>query len=168
MTETNISQETLNLLLVGRCDVELDTKRRIQLPAKWRDELPSVRQFMLVATETDDDKWACLKLLPISVYSDFYLSKINSLKVEDPNRAARMQAYLDDREEKVSLDSAGRIMLPAKLLKKVGIEEKSDSNPDGGKVALVGQHDRIAIWNPKKLALDKEKQQIAPEDKLIF
>jgi MraZ protein len=124
----------------------VDEKRRLAIPAKWRPRSEAF-EFTLV-------------LFPSQVLSgQHYLLGLTPEIIQDLKRKLREQSiangeaeslrrYLGINAENVSLDKAGRIVLPEQLAKGAGISEKA---------TLVGTWDRFEIWNPD--AFEEAKKQ---------
>lgn len=78
----------------------------------------------------------CLLIYPEPIWEEIE-DKINALGNAHP-RARMMQRRLIGLSESVDLDSTGRILLPARLRKKAGIDRK---------VILIGQGRKFELWD---------------------
>ncbi|HLU87292.1 MAG TPA: division/cell wall cluster transcriptional repressor MraZ [Taishania sp.] len=122
--------------LVGEYEVKLDAKGRFLFPAGLRKQLPatSPNDFMLNKGFED-----CLTLYPMCEWEKLSakLSKMNLFKPKN-----RMFYRLFHQGAKqVSLDNAGRILIPVAHAERVGIEQE---------VMLIAYNDRIEIWDKAK------------------
>ena len=122
--------------LVGEFEVRLDSKGRFLFPSGLRKQLPvsSQRDFMLNKGFED-----CLTLYPLSDWERISerLSKMNLFKPKN-----RMFYRLFHQGAKqISLDNAGRILIPTTHMLRVGLEQD---------VMLIAYNDRIEIWDKAK------------------
>ncbi len=122
--------------LVGEFEVRLDSKGRFLFPSGLRKQLPvsSQRDFMLNKGFED-----CLTLYPLSDWERISekLSKMNLFKPKN-----RMFYRLFHQGAKqISLDNAGRILVPTTHMQRVGLEQD---------VMLIAYNDRIEIWDKAK------------------
>ena len=122
--------------LVGEFEVKMDAKGRFLFPSGLRKQLPpaSQRDFMLNKGFEE-----CLTLYPMTEWEKISekLSKMNLFKPKN-----RMFYRLFHQGAKiVSLDNAGRILIPTTHMERVGL------NSD---VMLIAYNDRIEIWDKQK------------------
>lgn len=122
--------------LVGEFEVRLDSKGRFLFPSGLRKQLPvsSQRDFMLNKGFED-----CLTLYPLPDWERISekLSKMNLFKPKN-----RMFYRLFHQGAKqISLDNAGRILVPTTHMQRVGLEQD---------VMLIAYNDRIEIWDKAK------------------
>lgn len=118
----------------GNNEINLDTKGRMAIPARYRDALMSQCEGSLVVTIDIKDK--CLFIYPLPEWE----------KIEDQiaamptfNETTRLlQRLLIGYARDVELDGNGRILVPAELRKHAGIEKKA---------MLVGQRHRFELWS---------------------
>ena len=105
----------------------IDTKNRIFIPAKLREDLGET--FVVVK----DVRSACLKVYSQTGW-EAYLEPI--LK-QNRNLKERVLRFLSSSMAQVSPDSQGRITLPKELVEYAGIE---------GSAVVVGCFDYAEIW----------------------
>jgi len=122
--------------LVGEYEVKLDAKGRFLFPAGLRKQLPatSPNDFMLNKGFEE-----CLTLYPLIEWEKLSekLSKMNLFKPKN-----RMFYRLFHQGAKqVSLDAAGRVLIPVAHADRVGIEQEA---------MLIAYNDRIEIWDKAK------------------
>lgn len=118
----------------GNNEINLDTKGRIAVPARYRDALMSQCGGSLVVTIDIKDR--CLIIYPIPEWEKIE-NKIASLpSFNDTTR--RMQRLLIGNAREVELDSAGRINVPPELRKYAEIDKRA---------VLVGQRHRFELWS---------------------
>lgn len=133
----------------SRYDNVVDEKRRIQIPAKWREE--GETEFMLILWPNGADKDACLMVLPPPAAGRLK-DKVNGLPFGDP-QAEALRRFLGRKSDTVKSDKMGRITLPEPMALAADI---------GTKAVLVGMFDRFQIWSPTKYSTDV----VAAEDAL--
>ena len=122
--------------LVGEFEVKMDEKGRFLFPSGLRKQLPAVSQRDFMLNKGFED---CLTLYPLGDWEKISekLSKMNLFK---PNN--RMFYRLFHQGAKlVSLDNAGRILVPTSHMERVGLQQD---------VMLIAYNDRIEIWDKQK------------------
>lgn len=118
----------------GNNEINLDTKGRIAIPARYRDALMIQCAGALIATIDVRDK--CLNIYPLPEWEKIE-SQISALPNFD-EAARRMQRLLIGFARDVELDGAGRINIPPELRKYAEIDKKA---------VLVGQRHRFELWS---------------------
>lgn len=130
----------------GQAERSVDSKGRMAIPAKMRGELPPEARGTFTATRGIE---TCVVLYPQNRWQEMEeeLMDLNMFQ-----RKARMFVRTIVRwAEEVSLDSQGRVVLPRRLQEFAGID---------GEVVVIGQLDRIEIWDPATLDnLDEEQEE---------
>jgi len=116
----------------GSTSLSIDSKGRVAMPKFHRERLLANYTGGLVVTFDAP----CLLIYPEPVWEEIE-DKINALGNAHP-RARMMQRRLIGLSESVDLDSTGRILLPARLRKKAGIDRK---------VVLMGQGKKFELWD---------------------
>lgn len=120
----------------GINSVVLDTKGRMAMPARYRDQLQNDRVSQLVVTI--DTESPCLLLYPIPEW-ELIEQKLQTLP--SFNRAARrIQRLLIGHATELELDGNGRLLVPP-LLRTYAKLDKS--------VMLVGQGKKFELWDEK-------------------
>jgi division/cell wall cluster transcriptional repressor MraZ len=152
---------------------ELDEKRRIQVPTKWRKigEVPNIvmrkgqpvaegtkegvvqMEMVLTLIRASKDNSACITAIPLSVF-ERYTQKIDTFDLLDPV-AEKLRRFIGTRSEQVTMDTQGRITIPSWMLERVGIEAKSGAGTVSNKVVLVGEVDRFSIWSKEAYDADE-------------
>ncbi len=117
----------------GVTTLSLDTKGRLTIPSRYRDELSSQGDGRVVVT-VDPSK--CLLLFPLPEWEPIE-KKLNSLSSFNPQTRS-LQRLLVGNAADLELDAAGRILLPP-MLREFAVLDKS--------VVLVGQGTKFEIWN---------------------
>ncbi len=118
----------------GVTSLNLDTKGRMAMPAKYRDRLQDLCGGQLVITVDRDDR--CLLVYPLPEWEEIErkLAKLPSLN----KQTRRLQRLLIGHATECELDSAGRILLPPKLREYAGLDKQ---------VMLLGQVNKFELWD---------------------
>lgn len=122
--------------LVGEYEVKLDNKGRFMFPAHLRKQLSPAAQENFMLNKGFED---CLTLYPMNEWEKLSekLSKLNLFKPKN-----RMFYRLFHQGAKnISLDSAGRILIPVAHLERVGLDKEA---------MIIAYNDRIEIWDKSK------------------
>jgi MraZ protein len=131
-----------------RYDHGVDSKRRVQVPAKWRPaaEEPEYK-LRLLLWQPVGQKAPCLLGLPPDQWQRLR-AKIAGMNLSD-RAAQEKREWIAANCDVVTLDSAGRICLPKELAEAAGI---------GDKVVLQGMTEYFAIWSDTNYALEHPKK----------
>lgn len=128
-------------MLIGEYIHTLDPKKRLSLPVKFRKKLGK----KLVLTHGLDN---CLFLYPVSEWEKVS-NKLSELGVGQADTRSFNRFMLAGATE-TSIDKSGRILIPDFLKDFAGLKDK---------VAVIGVHSRIEIWDEKKWQNYKGKIQ---------
>ena len=112
----------------GNYNHTIDTKGRLIVPAKFREQLGEA----FVITNGND---GCLAIYTNEAWETF-LGKIMSMPAGKNKRT--LERYFAASSETVEVDKQGRILVPASLREKAGLEKD---------VVLAGVIDKIEIWD---------------------
>ena len=120
------------LMFMGEYNHTIDTKGRLIIPSKFRDELGD--EF--VVTKGLD---GCLFVFPNQAWQEFE-EKLRALPLT--NKSARQfSRFFVAGATPCELDKQGRILLPATLREFAGLDKE---------VVLTGMLNRIEIWSKDK------------------
>lgn len=120
----------------GSSYLNVNAGGRIAIPTKYRDEIVSDdHKGKMVLTAHHKDK--CLVLYPESKYDDVK-QQIKSMK--NKAQASMLKSFIIGHAEHTEMDGQGRIMIPAPLRKRAGIEKD---------VVLVGQDEIFLLWDER-------------------
>ena len=120
-------------MLGGVSTLSLDSKGRLAIPARHRETLCADFGDRLVVTL---ESLNCLLVYPQKTWLPV-AEKIAALPANNP-AALRYQRLLLGHAETLEMDSAGRVLLPAKLRQMTGLDKK---------VVLVGMGRRFELWD---------------------
>ena len=146
---------------IGEYAYSLDSKGRVNIPAKFRQSLSTDSQNTFVITRGLDP---CIWVYPLEQWKEIEnnLRNLSSVKnihrtfVRDTARYASPSTY----------DKQGRITLTPSLTDYAGLEKD---------VLIIGMINKIEIWNPNTLKIvDQQNLEIEPDayddlaDKIIL
>ena len=122
---------------IGEHAYSLDSKGRINIPAKFRQSLSSKSEKTFVTTRGID---SCIWVYPLSQWKEIEselrnlssLSNIHRAFVRNTARYAAPSTY----------DKQGRITLSPSLIEYAGL---------GKEVLIIGMVNKMEVWNPKYL-----------------
>ena len=131
--------------MTGTYEHSINTKGRLFIPAKLREELGSPF-YLAMGIDT------CLAVYPMSTWNKF-TEKFASL----PMTQSKVMRPLFANAVKCEPDSQGRIVVPPKLRKYAKLEKD---------VVILGVHDRAEIWSAP-LWYESE-EEMTPEKMAAF
>lgn len=121
----------------GVTNLNLDSKNRIAIPAKYRDVLQEEFSGRLVVTL---ESARCLLIYTEETWNTVR-EKIQNLPNSVHPLVKSYQRLVLGHAENLEIDKAGRILLPATLRSMVGFEHE---------LSLVGMGDKFELWNKAK------------------
>ncbi|HLV32953.1 MAG TPA: division/cell wall cluster transcriptional repressor MraZ [Chitinispirillaceae bacterium] len=120
---------------LGKFDYSVDSKGRVNIPAKFRKALrPEAGDVFVICRAPD----GCIRAYPNDLW-EHYEAEINSRPETKEN--SRLKRLIFNSVTDSTLDSQGRITLTPALLAIAGIKKE---------VVLVGQSRYIEIWEPTR------------------
>lgn len=119
-------------MFIGQYTYNLDSKRRLAIPAKFRNLLGK----KAVITRGLDN---CLFLYPVKEWEKL-AQKLSQLPISQADARGFARIMLAGATD-VTIDSLGRILIPDYLTKYAGLNKK---------VVIAGLFNRIEIWDEKK------------------
>jgi MraZ protein len=119
-------------MLIGEYTHNIDAKKRLSLPSKWRKELGE----SVVVTRGLDN---CLFVYPLKEWGKI-TEKIGALPLGQADTRGFNRFFLSGAVE-AEVDSVGRILVPDFLKEFAGLTSK---------VVLAGIHDRVEMWDEKR------------------
>ena len=129
---------TLNISFTGEYHNSLDTKNRLNIPAKFRKVLDPVNNRTFVITRGFDK---CLVLYPLEDWSkvERQLSRLSSIRGRHRSFVRSVTRYATS----VQYDSQGRVQISESLLGYSGINKE---------VAVIGMINKIELWDPNTIS----------------
>lgn len=136
----------------GVTHLALDNKGRLAIPAKHRDSLASDGDGRIVLTA---DPSHCLLLYPLAAWEPIQqrLMALSSFN----ERIRALQRLLVGHADDVTLDSAGRILVPPALRQYATLDKH---------VVLVGQGNKFELWDQSQWLQRTEQAVLLPSDGL--
>ena len=118
----------------GATLVNLDSKGRLSVPTRYRDQLNESASGQMVCTI--DINHACLLLYPLPEWEiiEQKLSRLSSMNPQE----RRVQRLLLGHASECQMDSAGRLLIAPVLRQHAGLTKE---------VMLVGQFNKFELWN---------------------
>jgi MraZ protein len=128
-------------VFTGQHERIIDDKNRLQLPSQFRAAIDAKREGAILYVALGEDR-GTLSIFTEGGFEEL-ASRIETEFMTGPeSRRFELQFY--GLTSRVELDKQGRFVVPDRLLKKARL---------GPEVYLVGQKNRIGIWN--RAALDQ-------------
>jgi len=119
--------------------LNLDSKGRLAIPTRYRDELVRAAQGHVVITVNPVDQDHCLLLYPLPEWEEIERKLV---KLPTLNAATRrLQRLLIGHATELELDGNGRILLPPPLREFATLDKA---------VVLIGQGNKFEIWDEAK------------------
>jgi MraZ protein len=118
-------------MFIGQHQFALDSKSRLTIPSKYREELAPT----LVVTRHPGER--CLIAMPMAEWIHF-TEKLNNLPMVDTD-SALLRRMIYSGAEDLKLDGQGRVLLSQRLRDFAHITTE---------VLIAGMGPRIEIWNP--------------------
>ena len=131
-------------LFKGIHNLSLDSKGRLGIPVKYRDNIIGLVKGAMVITIDTEEK--CLLLYPSNFWSKIQ-DKISKLPSFNKN-ARRIQRLLVGHAEDIDVDSNGRILISKPLREYASLSKK---------VILIGQGEKFEIWDQGTWSQNVEK-----------
>ncbi len=122
---------------VGEHTYSLDSKGRINIPAKFRQALSPDSDETFVITRGLDK---CLWIYPLEEWEriEDSLRSLSSLRSKERDFIRQIVRWATT----VQYDKQGRVMIPAKLIEMAGLHAQ---------VAIIGMLNKIEVWDPDTL-----------------
>lgn len=133
-------------MFIGEYQHTLDTKGRMFVPAKFRDDLGDT---FIVTLGLDN----CLFVFPQEEF-DRLKAKLDAISIT--NKDARTFArFFFARASECEMDKQGRIMLPATLREYAGLTKD---------VTVVGVSNRVELWNTEAWESTHSFENFSPDE----
>ena len=126
--------------MFGFTTISIDVKRRLAIPAKYRDQLLLQNEESIVVTR--DPQYPSLKIYPGSIWNTIS-SELQSMQGLDPI-VRNLQWTILGNASVSSFDPKGRmlILLPSELREYAEIKTAE-------KVSFIGMGNKFEVWNDK-------------------
>lgn len=120
-------------MLLGYNPINLDTKGRLAIPTKYRQELQDLCECKLILTLNQD---RCLSLYPTPQW-EVIQEKLRKAPALNKN-VKKLQRLIFGHATYCEMDGQGRVTLPEKLREFAGLNKR---------VSLIGQLTMFEIWD---------------------
>jgi len=121
------------------------------VPSKWRTEAGGDELTVVIWRQYSVG--ACLRVLP-ALELERVRQAITSLPAGDPKKTA-LRHLIGSDSEQVTLDSAGRLLLPERMAQDAGLE---------GEVVMVGLLDYFEVWSLDRYQKVRIFQEMQAQD----
>lgn len=128
------------MVLFGTFEHSLDSKNRLTLPSKVRNDFKSI---IMISLGVD----GCIEIRSPENFETYFGQIINWGNMKE--KARTIQRMISGNTFEVNIDGSNRVLLPELLLKRTNITKD---------VILVGVRDKIEIWDSKTYAKKQEEQ----------
>ncbi len=142
--------------LLGEYECKIDAKGRMRLPSSLTNQVGEGEQLTFVINRGFEQ---CLNIYPESVWETI-TKEINQLNIyKKENR--KFVRYFYRGAQKVTLDSAGRILISKRLLEYAGVNKVA---------VLAGVNDKVELWSSENYdgMIDDEPDDFADLAEGIF
>ena len=136
----------MNEMLIGEYDHSLDSKGRLIMPAKLREDMG---EKFIITTGLD----GCLFGFSMEEWKKFE-DKLKTLPITNKNARNFVRFFLSGATE-CELDKQGRFLIVGKLRENAKLEKD---------VTIIGAGTRIEIWNKEKWQEHISEENLSIED----
>ena len=119
--------------LVGEYECKIDAKGRFLFPAGLKKQLSPLANEVFMLNKGFEN---CLTLYPMNEW-DKVSKRLSKLNLFKPKNRMFYRLFHQGAKQ-LSLDKAGRILIPSDLMKRIGLKRE---------VMLTAYNDRIEIWS---------------------
>jgi len=130
-------KKTIENSFFGQYSYSIDTKGRVNVPAKFRQVLSEENDKTFIITRGEE---RCIRVYPLVVWEEIVegLSKLSAVSPNNRHFIRKTTRYASI----VQYDSQGRIMLTKPLIDYAGLDKD---------VFIIGTLNKFEIWNPDTL-----------------
>ncbi|MFQ5477618.1 MAG: division/cell wall cluster transcriptional repressor MraZ [Candidatus Binatia bacterium] len=136
----------------GTFSHSIDEKGRLAVPRRFREQLASLEDQVVVITKCLDPRFRCLDLYPESEWARLE-ARIRAMPPFDPRTVDFKRLYIHPAQDQ-ALDAQGRILVPAELRAHAGLDKEAQFTGDLQKFQLWD----LGEWQRASEALEKAKQ----------
>ncbi len=131
-------------MLLGKTNITLDTKGRIAIPARYREQLVDLCDGKLVVALNPID--GCLNIYPQGEWQKC-MRKMD--QVQNKSHDFReLQRVIYANANEIDMDGSGRVLIPQELRETVGLQKNA---------VLIGHNDKFELWSEEEwLRVSKE------------
>ena len=133
----------LNIMFRGLNKISFDTKGRISIPTKYREELLKISKKKLICT-IDLDYCLLLYPLPSWLKIEQQIMKLPTLNTT----SRKLQRLLVGHATDIEMDKSGRLLIPYELREFSMIKKEA---------MLIGQGNRFELWDYLRWTKLREK-----------
>lgn len=131
-------------MLLGKTNISLDTKGRIAIPARYREQLVDACDGKLVVVFNPMD--GCLSIYPYGEWQKC-IRKMEQVQ-NNSNEWRELQRMIYAFANEVDMDGSGRVLIPQELREHVGLQKNA---------VLIGHNEKFELWAEEEwLRVSKE------------
>jgi len=131
---------------ISRYEYSLDTKGRLNIPAKFREVLLRDYDYNLVVTTALDGYLDCFPRLRWTQLEN-ELKALPSSRIE----VKRFKRFYLSGAVECSLDKQGRVLLPPTLRSWAGLDQECNN------VVIVGNMDKMEFWSQDRWQIEESE-----------
>lgn len=121
----------------GEFEHAVDDKGRVTLPALYRKNFPAESEAYFVPAAHGEE---CVRVFNKRGWVEYDRKYVEELNEFDAGNVSRKIGALYRMIEQAKVDKAGRVMVPARYLKALSLQNK---------VIMSGHRDHFEIWDPE-------------------
>jgi MraZ protein len=147
----SIIKYNLEQMFLGQYEHTIDEKGRLTIPVRFRELLAPEGAYVTRGFDHN------LIVLTVAAFTQMY-RRVNRMSITDP-KARLLKRLIFSHAELVSVDRAGRILIPQFLREKINLDSVA---------VIVGVGDYFEIWSPDLWTEQTAQIQDAEADALKF
>lgn len=129
-------------MFIGRSFPNLDSKGRVVLPQKYREQLGEV----FYVTSGFDQYFPCIQIMP----ADYFEYLIEQTRLLPAKSALQLHYSIISPAEEASVNAQGRLQIPQQLRESAGLSKE---------LVVLGMDKRIEIWDKATYDAFMKKQR---------
>jgi len=120
-------------MLLGKTNITLDSKGRIAIPARYREQLMDACEGKLVVVYNPMNE--CLSIYPHGEWQKC-MRKMDQVENQS-NEFRELQRIIYAFANEVDMDGSGRVLIPQELREFVSLQKNA---------VLIGHNDKFELW----------------------
>lgn len=134
-------------MFFGKSTLTLDSKGRIAIPARYREQLFDLCEGKLVVTYNPAER--CLPIYPYEEWRQC-VRKMQAVP-DQPPQVRKLQRLIYSFTHEVDMDASGRLLIPQDSREEVGLVKNA---------VLIGHGEKFELWDEESwLRVSKEESK---------